>query len=43
MRVYKMSFSDIDNMPLSILLDFIIVNFKLNGNYEPRAFIDDVF
>ena len=41
MRNYRMTFAEVDNMRLELLLDLLIVDVKING--EPQHYIDEFF
>ncbi len=41
MRNYRLSFAEIDEMRLAVLMDLLIVDAKING--EPQHYIDEFF
>ena len=43
MRAYNMSFYEIDELPLLIALDIMVVGTKLNGKVKQKTYIDDIF
>lgn len=38
-----MSFYEIDELPLLIALDVMVVGTKLNGKVKQKTYIDDIF
>ena len=38
-----MSFYEIDELPLLIALDVMVVGTKLNGHVKRKTYIDDIF